>query len=469
MQLEKIKHIHFVGIKGVGMTSLALCAQDLGIRVTGSDVEEIFVTDPVLEKRKIEWKLGFKKENLKPLPDLVITTGAHGGLKNIEVVAAKKKGIPVMTHAEGLSFFAKGKKTVTVCGVGGKTTISSMMVVVLDAATKHPSFAVGVGEIFPIGYPGRYDKMGEHFICEADEFAISPGIDDRPRFSFLDPEVIVVTNIEHDHPDIYPSLEQTKKTFGEFFEKISENGLLVADFDNQNTREVIKKVDVPIQTFGFSKNADWQIRKIMIKNGKNSFSLVNKSGEKVDLVLRVPGQYNVKNAAAVFIVSRFLGLKIEQIQKGLYKSTGSKRRFEKVGKSKSGALVYDDYAHHPTQIKSVLSAAKGRFPKKRLISLFQPHTYTRTKALFDQFAKSFGQADIALFMDIYASAREFKDETVSSKALAKEVSKHKKESYYVGNHQGATRWLKKHTGPEDLILTLGAGDVFYIFEDLLGN
>ncbi|MCK4588377.1 UDP-N-acetylmuramate--L-alanine ligase, partial [Candidatus Woesebacteria bacterium] len=170
-----------------------------------------------------------------------------------------------------------------------------------------------------------------------------------------------------------------------------------------------------------------------------------------------------------FIVSRFLGLKNEQIQKGLYKSTGSKRRFEKVGKSKSGALVYDDYAHHPTQIKSVLSAAKERFPKKRLISLFQPHTYTRTKALFDQFAKSFGQADIALFMDIYASAREFKNETVSSKALAKEVSKHKKESYYVGNHQGATRWLKKHTGPEDLILTLGAGDVFYIFEDLLGN
>jgi len=344
-----------------------------------------------------------------------------------------------------------------------------MIAVILDEAKKHPSFAIGVGKIFPIGYPGRYDRKGEHFVCEADEFAVSPGVDNRPRFSFLNPEIIVVTNIEHDHPDIYPSIRETKKVFGEFLAKIPESGVLVADFDNQNTREVVKKIDRLVQTYGFSAGADWQIKKVEIKNGTSSFTLVNKSGEKTDLRLKVPGRYNLKNAAAAVVVSKFLGLELKQIQKGLYKFAGTGRRFEKVGLSPEGALVYDDYAHHPSQIRNVLAAAKEWFPQKRLIALFQPHTYTRTKALFNQFAKSFDQADVALFIDIYASAREEKDEKISSKALAKKTSQYKKESFYVGSHQQAAQWIKKHTGSGDLILTLGAGDVFYIHKDLLSN
>lgn len=467
MKIEKIKHIHFVGIKGVGMTSLALCAQDLGIRVTGSDVEEIFVTDSVLKKRKIEWELGFKKGNLKPLPDLVITTGAHGGLKNPEVLFAKKNQVPVMTHAQALSFFARDKRLISVCGVGGKTTTASMIATVFEVAGRNPSFAIGVGEIFPIGYPGKYSRDSQYFICEADEFAVSPGVDNRPRFAFLDPNVIVVTNIEHDHPDIYPSLKQTKKTFGEFFEKVPEDGLLVADFDNQNTREVIKKVDVPIQTFGFSPGADWQIREVKMKNRENSFTLIDKNERKVVLTLQVPGDYNLKNAVAAYIVSRFLGLEDEQIKKGLNSFAGAERRFEKIGESKGKVLIYDDYAHHPKEIKAVLKAARDWFPGRRLIAIFQPHTYTRTKALFSEFAKAFKEADIVSFMDIYASAREKKDKSVSSKLLAQETKKQGKDAYYSGDHKQTIEWFKKHVKSGDVVFTLGAGDIFYLHKDLL--
>jgi UDP-N-acetylmuramate--alanine ligase len=467
MELNNLKHIHFTGIKGVAMTSLALCAQDLGIQVSGSDTKEIFVTDEVLAKRGIKWIEGFSAENITQGIDLVITTGAHGGLTNPEVLAAKAKGIPVMTHAEALAFFAKGKETIAVCGVGGKTTVSSMIANLFSFAGEKPSFAIGVGDIFPLNTPGKFDREGKMFICEADEFAASPGIDNRPRFSFLSPKVLVCTNIEHDHPDIYPTLEDTIKAFRELFEKIPSHGLLVASTDNRNVSDVINGIDVPIVSYGFKGDPDWKIGFDKIVDGQQEFDLVGKNGEKYHLSIKVPGLYNILNATAAFIVGKFYSIPDEKLIAGIADFAGVKRRFEKVGETKSGALVYDDYAHHPEEIKAVLSAAKEWFPGKRIVAVFQPHTYSRTKALFNEFAQSFGDADIVALMDIYSSAREEKDPEVSSALLAQETQKYHSNVYYTKGHEETLEWLKGNIKKDDVVLTLGAGDIFYLHAAML--
>ena len=463
---NKLKRAHFTGIKGVGMTSLALCLDDMGIKVGGSDTGELFVTDEVLKGREIEWKEGFSEKNLVPLPDLVITTGAHGGLTNPEAVFAKSKGIPTITHAEALAKIAQGKDTIAACGVGGKTTTSSMLAVMLDSAGASPSFAIGVGNIFPLGVPGTYKEDGKHFICEADEFAVSPGINNAPRFSFLTPKIIVVTNIEHDHPDIYPTIEDTKKTFREFFEKVPPDGLLVGCIDNPNVAEVLKGLKVPVTTYGVSSQADWIIGDVKHESGKIRFSLTNSAKKINDISIRVPGDYNVLNAAAAYIVGNFVGLSEAVLKKGLWEYLGCQRRFEVVGEAR-GITIVDDYAHHPKEIKAVLAASREWYPGRRIVAVFQPHTYSRTKALFADFASSFNDADVAAFMDIYSSAREEKDVSVSSERLARETKKMKKESYYIGGHKKAVTWLKKNLKKGDVLLTLGAGDIFYIHSDLL--
>ena len=466
MVVKELKSIHFVGIKGVGMTSLALCAQDLDIKVTGSDLDELFVTDEVLRKRGIKWEKGFSEKNIGK-PDLVITTGAHGGLNNIEVLAAKKKGIPILTQAEALAKFSEGKDLISVCGVGGKTSISSMIATIFETAGEKPSYAIGVGEIKPIGYPGKYQKTGKHFICEADEFVASPGIDNTPKFLFLFPKVLVVTNVEHDHPDVYKTLSDTKKAYKKLFKKMPSSGLLIANIDNENTKEVIQGLTVPVQTYGFSKDADWKIEDYKIEKQKSFFTLTNKDGKRYEMSIQVPGRYNVENVVAAFITAKFLGLTDNKIIEGLELFEGTQRRFEKIGVSKSGISIYDDYAHHPDEIIRVLKAAGEWFGKKRLVAIFQPHTYTRTKTLFKQFTESFNNVDMVGFMDIYSSAREKKDKTVSSSLLAKEVKKHNSQSFYTGNHKDTISWIRNNLNSGDILLTLGAGDIFHIHNKVL--
>lgn len=434
MDIFRAKHIHFTGIKGVGMTALALCAQDLGIKVTGSDVSEVFVTDETLKRRGIRWSVGFGEKNLTPLPDLAITTGAHGGLNNPEVLAAKKMGIPIMTHAEALAAITEGKDVIAVCGVGGKSTTSAMIATIFDSAGFHPSFAVGVGDIPSLGSPGRYDKEGKIFIVEADEYAISPGVDNRPRFSLLAPRVIVVTNIEHDHPDIYPTIAETKKAFREFVEKVPNNGLIVANAGNEIVSEVTKNLSATVETY---------------------------SANDITFRLNVPGKFNLENAAAAKKVAEFYGINTDQVMNGLLKFTGTRRRFEKIGE-KNGILFYDDYAHTPNEIRATLAAAREWFPGKRIIAVFQPHTYSRTKALFNEFAKSFGDADVVGIMDIYASARETNDLGISGKLLSDEISKFNKSVHYTDGHGSTLEWVKKSIKPGDVVLILGAGDIFRI-------
>ena len=447
------------------MTALALCYQDLGKKVSGSDIAEVFVTDAILAERRIAWTVGIGPQNLKRLPDLLVMTAAHGGLSNPEAVYAKEHNVPVITFADGQADLSKRKKTITVCGVGGKTTTCSMIATVLDYAGLHPSFTVGVGNIFPLGVPGRFDKKGEHFICEGDEFVISPGINNNPKFSLLDPKVVVVTNIEHDHPDIYPTIEDTKRVFLNFFKKIPKKGVLVACVDNKNVSQIVKKLEIPVVTYGFNKNADWQIKNLHFGDGKTHFSLISRTKKIKDLTLNIPGRFNVQNATAAFAVGNFLGLDAETLKAGLERYQGCMRRFQIMGQWR-GSTFFDDYAHHPDEIKATLKAAREWFPERKITAVFQPHTYSRTKVLFKEFARAFSDTNVVALMDIYASAREKDDGTISSKMLWEETKKHHKNVFYTGGQRETLAWIKKNVRRGGVILTMGAGDIFHLYDKL---
>lgn len=466
-KLTELKNIYFVGIKGVAMTSLALCADDIGMKVDGSDTNEIFVTDEVLYERKINYNVGFNKKNINKNIDLVVTTGAHGGLGNPEVLEAKKSLIDVITQGEALAYFAQDKKTIGVCGVGGKTTSSSMLCHIFSEAKKSPSYAIGVGKIYPLGYAGKYSESGNYFICEADEYVSSPGIDQTPKFLYLNPNFLIVTNIVHDHPDIYKNVGEVKKSFRDLFNKVPKDGIIVAYGDDKNISDTLKGLEKKVFTYGYNKNCDFVIENVVLSDNKQIGLVKTKDNERFRLTLTIPGRYNILNALASYIVSVNCGIPKSVILGSLESFKGTRRRFEKIGVTKNNVLVYDDYAHHPKEIRSLLSSAREWFGKKRIIAVFQPHTYSRTKILFEDFSRSFNDADCVCVMDIYASARENIDKSVSSKKLAQSIGKFKKPVFYTGGHDETIKWIEKNTKKEDILLTIGAGDIFHLHKKLV--
>jgi len=463
--LNKIRHIHFTGIKGVGMTAIAQCAKDMGIKVTGSDLEEIFVTDETLEKKEIKWQIGFAEKNLHPKPDLLVTTGAHGGLNNPEVLEAKKKGIKVITYAEALGLFANTKKLISVCGVGGKGSTASLIAWIFEYARKNPSFAIGMGNILPLGASGAYKKKGKYFICEADEYAISPGVNNNPKFSLLNPYITITTNIEHDHPDIYPTFADTEKVYKDYFSRIPDDGILIVNFDNRNNRKTLKDYKKRRLTYGFDNEADWFIKKYSFSEGQTEFLLENLKEGIFRITTHLPGKFNILNSVAGFLAAKMSSISIENIIKALENFEGARRRFEIMG-NMNGAIFYDDYAHHPTEIVEVLKATREWYPNRRIVAIFQPHTYSRTKALLGGFSKSFKEADVVGIMDIYASARELKDDSVSSALLVDKIKKYQDKVNYLEGHINTLEWISREVKKGDVVLTIGAGDIFHLYNGL---
>lgn len=462
------KHIHFIGIKGVAMTALAIAAKERGYKVTGSDIEEDFPTKEILAKFKITPLLGFKKENLGSLgnlgslPDLVIMTGAHGGMNNPEAAAAQKMGLKVLMHGQALAEFARGKKTIAVAGSHGKTTVAAMIAHLLVKADLDPSYAVGCGDIRSLGASGHAGK-GEYFVVEADEYATDPGYDPTPRFFHLEPYAAIITNIEYDHPDVYGNIQQLKSAFLTFANKTFAKGLLVAGIDNENMQAILPSVKIPRLTFGFSPLADYQISKPTYGAERTWFHLKYKNVDLGQFTLKVPGRLNSLNAAGAAITANWLGMPWEEIRRHLLTFQGTKRRFEKIGE-RDGIIFFDDYAHHPTQIKSTLEAARSWFPGRKIICIFQPHTFSRTKALFYQFAQCFTQANEVIITDIYPSAREKADPTVNSHLLVNEAQKYHQNVSYLPTIKEAADFLKKEMTVGDIIMTMGAGNIYKIYE-----
>src|SRR5258708_5359039 len=334
--------IHLVGIKGVAMTSLALCLQDAGVKITGSDVEEEFVTEEILKKRKFHIFHGFSPDNISENIQLVVYTGAHQGKNNPEVIRAAKLGIPVMSNAQALGELMKGKNVISVCGTGGKSTTSAMIAWILEKAGLSPSFAIGVGNIPNFGVSGRFVKDSRWFIAEADEYAVDPTNDKRPRFIFQDPEAIVCTNLTYDHPDIYKDFGAMKEVFTAFFKTAHSSLYANADspdlFQIFNTLREKDQIDYFSCSVGFDAKSDYQMTNIETELGKTTFSFsyvgyaerqgfVHKSkvwnGE-----LQIPGAHNVRNAllAAVTTVNE-CGLDFPKALYALSEFEGTMRRF----------------------------------------------------------------------------------------------------------------------------------------------
>ncbi len=446
------------------MTALAVYLKDKGYEVTGSDVADVFLTDKILRENKIKVKEGFTETNIDKNYDVTVITGAHGGMTNIEAQQAKKLGIPTYMHGEFLGRLMDGKFGISIAGCHGKTTTSSLISFLLENSGLKPSYAIGTAEINNLGAAGHFGR-GKYFVAEADEYMTCPRTDKKPRFLWQNPKILVLTNIEYDHPDEFESIDKVKEAYATFIDKLGDDAIIIACIDNENVADLLVKTDKQVITYGFSPRADFGITHFYFNQGVSFMKVRHGNIDLGEYMLSIPGKHNLANALAGIIVGEQLGINRQIIKENLKSFTGSKRRFEKVGQVKD-ILLYDDYAHHPSEIVATISAAKQWFNQRRIIVLFQPHTYSRTKILLADFAKSFLQADMALISDIYPSAREEIDTTINSNILAVEANKNKKNAYYMPDKKHALSFLSENVRSTDLIITMGAGDIYRWHEDL---
>lgn len=432
--------VFFVGIKGVGMTPLALIYQELGQRVSGSDLQTEQITDSVLKDAGIT-VYNFDAANITPDIDLVIYSGAYRQGDHPELVRAKQLGLKLIPQAEALSGVINTKASLlAVCGVGGKTTTSGMVAQVYDFLGQGGWF-VGVSQVSKALKPGHIDSS-DLFVVEADEYAIAPGINNRPKFDLFKPKVIICTNLAYDHPDIYPNFEATLETFARFFNSLPDDGVLI-----------IKSKDLAL------------IQSRLVKSIKTVEVEVNASKE---VELQVIGRMNQLNAQSVLLALVHLGLDQDQIRQGLKEFAGTKRRLEVVAQ-KDEILYLDDYGHHPDEIKLTLEAVKEAYPENRLIVIFHPHTLSRTKALIKDFASCFNKASEVIVAPIFTSARESDDQSVTAADLAEAIRPNQPQVQSMGSFGQIVEYTKSIRQAKDIVLTLGAGDIYKIHQDLLTN
>lgn len=451
---------YFIGIKGVAMTALAVYLQEQGYEVTGSDVADVFATDDVLRKQGIRIKKGFSAKNITPGYDVVVVTGAHGGMTNVEAVQSQKYNIPTYMHGKYLGECMNGKRGISVAGCHGKTTTSSMIATLLSLGGCDPSYAIGAASILPIG-PGGHYGQGEYFVAEADEYVTCPVTDPTPRFLWQHPEIAVITNIEYDHPDVYPSLAAVKKAYLRFAAGVKNEGVVIACADDPIVASCIGTFakNHRVHTYGITESAEYVANSVSVAEGKTTMRILHKNRAVLECSLHVPGEHNMRNALAAAIAAHNAGMDWTEIGKALPKFLGAKRRFEYIG-SKQNVLLYDDYAHHPSEISATIRAARQWYPSRRIVIVFQPHTYSRTKTLLPQFAAAFTGADLAIITDIYASAREQPDPTVSSGDIAGQARELGTDARYVPTKEETGRVLSEYLRPNDLLLTMGAGDIY---------
>jgi UDP-N-acetylmuramate--alanine ligase len=455
--ISQYHHFHFVGIKGVAMTSLALYLKESGKIVSGSDVKDEFPTDELLKEAHIQPDIGFLKNHITDSIDCVIYTGAHNGRDNIEVQEALHRKIPVFPHGIALGLVMFPYRQISVAGCHGKTTTSAMIASILSKANVDPSYAIGCGRIPSIGFPGHKGN-GEWFVAEADEYMTDPGHDTTPRYYFQNPELFVITNIDFDHPDVYKDINDVKQHFINFIQSQKKLKYLIINADDEQSSPLTKTTTKVLQ-FGLANNANLKPMNIQYREHSTSFELSYNGISVGTCELHVPGMHNVLNATAAALACKTVGLSFDVILQGLKLFSGSKRRFNLIDE-RDNILFYDDYAHHPKEIKATLSAVKAWFPKRRLLVVFQPHTYSRTKSLLLEFAEAFYDADIVCITDIYASARETKlDESLGS-TIVSEIHKHHDHVYFTKKPEDVTTTLHSIITKGDLVVFMGAGDIY---------
>ena len=457
IDFQKKAHIYFMGIGGISMSGFAELLHDEGFTISGSDQAETKLTAH-LESLGIQVKYGQCKENITPDIDLVVYTAAISK-DNEEYQAALAAGIPMMDRAEMVGQVMKNySRAIAISGTHGKTTTTSMVSHIFLAAQLDPTISIG-GILKAINGNLRVGKS-ENFITEACEYTNS--------FLKFHPTISLILNIEEDHLDFFKDLEDIRHSFQQFTALLPEDGMLIINGEIDRYEEIAKYCKGTVVTYSMEdKNCNYTAANISYDElGHGQFDVIE-DGENIGHIkLSVVGAHNISNALSAIALARHLKLSMDVIQEGLSAFQGTDRRFEYKGEI-GGVTIIDDYAHHPTEITATLEAAK-KYPHKSTWCVFQPHTYTRTKAFLDDFAKALSKADKVVLADIYA-AREVDPGDISSADLMEKIKELGTEAYYFPSFDEIENFLLKNCVTGDLLITMGAGDVVKIGESLLGE
>ena len=447
------KHYFLVGIGGIGMQALARLLNSQGARVSGSDMKD-FEARTDLEREGIEVFIGHDERHVvEGMAGVIYSIAVPQN--NPEIEKAKELGIPLRRRLELVGELMAGKRGVAIAGTHGKTTTTTMLSLILESAGMHPTALIGA-EVRSLK-SNVVIGSGPVMVVEACEFGRS----------FLDllPEVVVITNIEADHLDYYKDLEEIKDTFVQFIQLIPAHGTVIANGDDPVLREVVSRAGRPVIWAGFGEENDVRAVDLRFVEGRLYFTV-----DGITAHLQMAGRHNVANAVLAWATAKYLGvdgLTIEHALEDEFK--GLARRFEIIGSTK-GITFVDDYGHHPTEIVSMLEGSRQYFGSRRLVVVFHPHQYSRTRILLDDFAKSFGDADLAIVAPIYAARDTEEDKkSISSEILVEEINKHTNNAKYVGDFEAIEDYLETELKAGDVVITLGAGEADVFGRELLNK
>jgi len=446
-----VKNLHFVGIGGIGMSGIAEILLNEGFNITGSDIAKSENTE-YLEKLGVKVFIGHQEQNIDGA-EVVIYSSAVDPKNNPETLAAINRNIPLLRRAEMLAEVSRLNYCVAISGTHGKTTTTSMIGLIMIKAGLDPTVIVG-GRLRDFGGTNARLGKGDWTVVEADEFDRS--------FLQLFPTIAVVNNIEAEHLDIYKDLNDLVETFAQFANKVPFYGFVVLGIDDKGVKSLYSKINKKNKTYGFSRNCDIRADRIIQENRQLKAIIYENNTELGEITINIPGEHNLKNALAAITVARGLGIDFEVIKEALAEFKGVYRRFDIKGE-KNGIIYVDDYAHHPTEVRAALQAARSSW-NRRIVAAFQPHTYTRTQHLYEQFAASFDDADLVIITDVYP-AREKPIEGVSGKLIADAAVKYgHKNVLYIPTLNELREKLPKILKEGDVFITIGAGNICNVIE-----
>ena len=452
---SNIKKIHFVGIGGIGMSGIAEILINMGFTVSGSDKHPSEITDR-LKKLGAKIYKGHSANNVKDVDVLVYSSAVN--LDNPEIIKANQNKIPVIRRAEMLAELMKMKYGIGIAGTHGKTTSTSMIGLILTEAKMDPTIIVG-GKLSSLGGTNARLGEGDFIVVEADEFDRS--------FLQLSPSIAIITTLEREHLDIYTDLDDIKKAFIEYANKVPFYGFVVLCLDEDALLDIIPQINKKVITYGLTSQSDLQAIDVHYDQQKSEFTILYKGENLGKVELNVPGAHNVRNALAAIVTAIELNVPIKTIKNAIKSFSGVYRRFEVKAKIGNNMIV-DDYAHHPTEVAATLLAAKTGW-KKRVVAIFQPHTYTRTRDFYQEFGKSFFNADILIVTDIYP-AREEPIQGIDGELIANAAKNYgHKHVHYIKNKKDVPSFVEKNIGTNDLIITLGAGDIYKYGEEIINR
>lgn len=454
-----------VGIKGMAMANIAIILRSMGFEVYGSDTSEKQPTDVLLKEHSISWTSGFHPSDIPPHTTVLIYAASHNGIQNPQVQAAQERGITVLHQAHFLgNLLQQFDCSLAVCGCHGKTTTSSLLAYTLSKMGSKPSWLVGAPS-FNEYWGGKYEGKN-YFVIEADEYAIDPPHDSRPKLLSLVPDFALCLNIDYDHPDVYESLDVTKETFETFFKQTKKR--IIACGEDKNTQDVLSRLpDEKYMTYGFNKKNDLILDEIRYDDVTSSFRVMYKNHDYGLFSISLFGEKNILNTGGVILLLFELGFTSDEIRNAVQYFVGAKRRFELIT-CINNTYLFDDYGHHPHELDALIQAARSRFPAKRLFVIFQPHTYTRTYQMKKEFADALSGTDIFCYIaPVFASAREPVQTNISSHDIVKAVGKKNTNLHAFDSLDAVLTAAQKEIRKGDVVFTVGAGDIYTIGRKLM--